>query len=135
MKKSEPKTGISVQDVSGRNKRPSKYKVIEPSKLEDLVKYQPHKYRALPETTLNHLTEGEVVKLVFVNREDIWINVEAVDHEEGSGDPGQTARSSPCWPNRPCQELSADLPAPPATSPISFHCCLLLSFGVGRSQR
>ena len=85
MKKSEPKTGISIQTISGRNKRPSKYKVIEPSKLEDLAKYQPEKYRLLPVDTLNHLTEHEMVKLVFINREDIWVHVEAVDHEEGTG--------------------------------------------------
>lgn len=82
--KSEPKTGISVQDVNGRNKRPSKYKAIEPSRLEDLVKYQPDKYRPLNQDVLNHLTEGDLVKLIFVNREELWVSLQVLDTEEGT---------------------------------------------------
>ncbi|KAK9813928.1 hypothetical protein WJX73_005274 [Symbiochloris irregularis] len=80
--KSEPKTGNSVQNVSGRNKRPSKYKPIEPSKLDDLVKHHPKVYRPLSQTALDHLNEQDSVKLVFFNREDIWVHVQGVDHEE-----------------------------------------------------
>ncbi|KAK9813878.1 hypothetical protein WJX73_003092 [Symbiochloris irregularis] len=79
--KSEPKTGNSVQDVSGRNKRPSKYKPIEPSKLADLLNFHPDKYRPLHESTLDHLSEQEQVRLVFHNREDLWVHIQHVDHE------------------------------------------------------
>ena len=87
VKKSQPKTGNSIQDVCGRNKRPSKYKAIEPSKLENLVQYQPDKYKLLPESTLSHLLKDHMVKLVFVNREEIWVSIHFVDHEEETGRP------------------------------------------------
>lgn len=62
-----------LTSLSVCEKRPSKYKPIEPSKMADLISFHPDKYRPLQESTLDNLSEQEMVRLVFHNREDLWV--------------------------------------------------------------
>ncbi|KAL3142790.1 hypothetical protein ABBQ38_003089 [Trebouxia sp. C0009 RCD-2024] len=59
--------------------KPSKYKLIEPTLVEDLVKHYPDKYSFPPEDQLDGLGEDEYAKIVFVNREEAWVYIEYVD--------------------------------------------------------
>jgi len=39
---------------------------------EDLVLHQPKKYNIPAARELEHLDEGDFIKISFINREDIW---------------------------------------------------------------
>ncbi|KAL0033254.1 hypothetical protein WJX77_000896 [Trebouxia sp. C0004] len=59
--------------------KPSKYRVIEPTLAEDLVKHYPEKYSLPSEDQLEGLGEEDYARIVFVNREEAWIYIEYVD--------------------------------------------------------
>ncbi|KAL0051633.1 hypothetical protein WJX82_011021 [Trebouxia sp. C0006] len=59
--------------------KPSKYRVIEPTLAEDLVKHYPEKYSLPSEDQLEGLGEEDYARIVFVNREEAWVYIEYVD--------------------------------------------------------
>ena len=40
--------------------------------VKDLERHQPQKYKGPSERDLNHLDEGDFIKVAFINREAIW---------------------------------------------------------------
>lgn len=51
----------------------SKFKVLEPTKLQDLLKHAPGQYKPLEASALDHLSEGDLVKVsdLFLDWDDI----------------------------------------------------------------
>ena len=45
--------------------RRSKFKVLEPTKLQDLRKYAANRYKELDPSDLDSLTEGDLVKVIY----------------------------------------------------------------------
>ena len=39
---------------------------------EDLVTHNPERYKEPDKRELEHLDEGDLIKIAFINREDIW---------------------------------------------------------------
>ena len=40
--------------------------------IKDLVAHQPEKYKRPGERELDHLDEGDFIKVAFINKENIW---------------------------------------------------------------
>lgn len=40
--------------------------------MRDLEQHQPEKYKTPSEGELDHLDEGDFIKIASINREDIW---------------------------------------------------------------
>ena len=39
---------------------------------EDLVTHHPERYKEPDKKELEHLDEGDLIKIAFINKEDIW---------------------------------------------------------------
>ena len=63
----------------------------------------PGKYNPLSEDTLNSIARDYMVKVVFVNREEIWVNVREIDHEKDTSKHCLAATQSRCARQDLCQ--------------------------------
>ncbi|KAK9907333.1 hypothetical protein WJX75_001632 [Coccomyxa subellipsoidea] len=78
----EFKENSSVQSLNFKQGKPTKYRPITPTLAADLYAHNPAQYRDIPDhLELDHLGEDDMVKIAYINREDIWLFVERVDEE------------------------------------------------------
>ncbi|KAK9829811.1 hypothetical protein WJX72_008032 [[Myrmecia] bisecta] len=71
----------SEQQLNLQPNRPSKYKLIQPTLVESLVKVYPDKYKAPHPRELDMLHTDDLVKFVYINKQDVWCHVDNVDDD------------------------------------------------------
>ena len=62
--------------------KPTKYRAIEPTLIDDLVKHYPDKYARPSQGELDALGEEDIVRIVYVNKEEAWVYIEWVDESD-----------------------------------------------------